>query len=234
MPKEVEIDHRAFIKSLSQEQRRELTSKSNWAGVGHLTFYLLALVITGLIIQSGLPLWQLALPIHGILIVFLFTLMHETIHRTVFENRWANDVVAWCCGIVLVLPPAWFRYFHFAHHRHTQDPENDPELESPKPETWVQYWRHVSGMPIWMAQIKALLINAFGNPDYNYVPEAGRGVIRTRSALDAGDLWRCRIAYRRSIMSGDTLIWLWIIPAILGTTILALLPVWPNMDAALL
>ena len=47
---------------------------------------------------------------------------------------WLNDAVALGrAARSLMLPPAYFRAFHFAHHRHTQDPARDPELAAPKP-----------------------------------------------------------------------------------------------------
>jgi fatty acid desaturase len=43
--------------------------------------------------------------------------------RTAFKSRRLNRGVAFAAGLFLLLPPNWFRYFHFAHHRHTQDPD---------------------------------------------------------------------------------------------------------------
>ncbi len=212
------MDHRAFIKSLSQEQRRELTTKSNSAGLIHLVLYIVALIVAGSIIYLELPFWQIALPLHGALIVFLFTLMHEVIHRTVFEKRWANDAVAWLCGIIIILPPAWFRYFHFAHHRHTQDPDNDPELASPKPETTWQYWKHISGIPIWVGQVKTLFTNALSSPEYDYVPDAGRADLKMEARVM---LTLYGLAGMISVIFiSKVLIWLWIIPALIGQPLL--------------
>ena len=50
----------------------------------------------------------------------------KSIHWTAFRSRRLNDAVAWACGALLLLPPAYFRAFHFAHHRHTQDPGARP------------------------------------------------------------------------------------------------------------
>ena len=48
--------------------------------------------------------------------------MHESIHRTAFKNRRLNDWVAAVLGFLIVLPADYFRFFHFAHHRYTQNP----------------------------------------------------------------------------------------------------------------
>jgi fatty acid desaturase len=53
-----------------------------------------------------------ALILHGIVLVFLFAPLHESLHRTAFRSRWLNNGVAWFAGLVLLLPPDWFRAFH--------------------------------------------------------------------------------------------------------------------------
>lgn len=70
--------------------------------------------------------------------------VHECIHRTAFATRCLNDAAAWACGALLMLPPEYFRLFHFAHHRFTQDPARDPELATPRPATLASYLWHVS------------------------------------------------------------------------------------------
>ncbi|TIT85032.1 MAG: fatty acid desaturase, partial [Mesorhizobium sp.] len=117
--------------------------------------------------------WPVLMLPQGILIVFLFTLLHETVHRTAFETQWLNDAVARLCSLAIALPADWFRYFHFAHHRFTQDPQNDPELAFPKPETLRQYIVHVSGLPVWWGHFKTLYRNASGRCRDSYVPSKG-------------------------------------------------------------
>jgi len=56
---------------------------------------------------------------YGTCLVFLFAPLHETIHGTAFRSRRLNRVVSAACGWILVLPPRYFRAFHFEHHRHT-------------------------------------------------------------------------------------------------------------------
>ena len=91
------------------------------------------LAATGAAIATADASWwlALALPAHGVSLVFLFAPFHETIHHTAFRGRRLNDAVAWFCGAVLMPPSVAFRHFHLAHHRYTQDPARDPELRSP-------------------------------------------------------------------------------------------------------
>ena len=214
------MDHRELIKSLTAEQRIALTSKSDAIGLLHLASYLGTIAIVGVLIFLRVPFWPFLMVAQGILIVFLFTLMHEAMHRTVFASQWLNDGVGALCGFVLLLPPAWFRYFHFAHHRHTQDPENDPELATPKPETVRDYAIHVSGIPVWKNAVLTLLSNAFGAPEYDYVPASQRKVIQTEARrMLAGYVLvvACSLA-----LQSTALIWLWIVPALLGQPFLRL------------
>lgn len=73
--------------------------------------------------------------------------------------------------IPMVIPMTWFRYFHLAHHRFTNDPENDPELNTAKPETAGQYLWHISGIPIWRGNIGKLFKNATRDNHDPYAPK---------------------------------------------------------------
>ena len=120
-------------------------------------------------ILMEIPCWPLLMPPLGIMIVFLFTLLHETSHKTVFKSAWLNRVVAQICGFLIFVPAKWFRHFHFEHHRYTQDPDRDPELVKSKPDTISQFVLHISGVPFWMSQLRVLWRNACGDFD-SFVP----------------------------------------------------------------
>ena len=217
---ESEIDHRAMIASLSNEDRKMLTARSDAAGLVHLSIHVAALMVTGSLILNAVPYWQLILPIHGVLLIFLFTLLHEAIHETVFKTKWINTIVARICGFLIALPPDWFRYFHFAHHRHTNDPDNDPELGVEKPETLRGFVFMVSGIPVWIFHIKTLFRNAWGRCDDPYVPKNGFVKVR-REARIMLLLYGVLIA-GSFMLSTTVLLWLWVVPAILGQPFLRL------------
>ena len=46
--------------------------------------------------------------------------------------------------------------FHLAHHRHTQDPERDPELTMPAPSTLDAYVWRVMALPYWRTRLTVL------------------------------------------------------------------------------
>jgi fatty acid desaturase len=159
---------------------KALASRSDAKGLRQLAGHLLLLAVTGFVVSRsvGSPWLVPALLLHGAALVFLFAPLHECIHRTAFRSIWLNDLVAWVCGAVLVLPPTWFRHFHFAHHRWTQDPARDPELARAKPVSVGGWLLYVSGMPYWRAAILGLLRRAAGRFDDPFVPaRARRGVI---------------------------------------------------------
>src|SRR5882757_4979516 len=208
------MDHRDVIASLTNEERNRLTAKSDFSGLVQLAAHWGAIVIIGVLIAAKVPFWPLLMLPQGILIVFLFTLLHETAHRTAFETQRLNDLVARVCSLAIALPADWFRYFHFAHHRFTQDPENDPELAFPKPETRRQYLIHVSGIPLWWGHLKTLYTNAMGRRQDSYVPSKGRPKVRTEA--------RAMIAFYAVVLvlavwfEVTVLLYVWIVPALLG------------------
>ncbi len=217
---EARLDHIGLIRMLSVEQRSALTRTSDLQGLIYLALHSSAIAITGWLIVERVPFWPIVMVAHGAMIIFLFTLLHETSHATAFRSAWLNKAVAGVCGFVILLPPVWFRYFHFAHHRHTHVPDRDPELAAPKPETALHYLLHISGIPVWWSQIKTLLRNALGRCDDEFVPKSRRRSVCRES--------RVMIALYASIaalsiwIGTSELLYLWTIPAVLGQPFLRL------------
>lgn len=214
------MNQQQFIRSLSTEQRRALTQKSDVAGFRYLVLHGALIVLLGSLIVLQVPLWPVLMLPQGILIVFLFTLLHETVHRTPFATSVVNDRVGLVCGFLLGLAPEWFRSFHFAHHRYTQDPEKDPELASKKPATVWQYLVHVSGLPVWLSHFKTLLCNARGDCEDEYVPDAKRPQVRSEARWMLGSyllIFTVSVIFQWSFV-----LYVWLIPALLGQPFLRL------------
>lgn len=215
------MDHREIVTSfLSQEQRDHLTDKSDLPGLPPLALHLGAILVLGTLIVLKVRFWPWLMIPQGILIVFLFTLLHETIHQTAFRSAWLNETVARLASFMLALPADWFRYFHFAHHRFTQDPGKDPELAFAKPATPWEYARHVSGLPVWWGHVKTLAINALGRCRDGFVPQKGHGKLRmeARAMLAAYAVIAALCVYFRT----PALVFAWILPALLGQPFLRL------------
>lgn len=189
---------------------------SDRAGLTHLVGHLLLLAATaGLVAWArGSLLLPVALVLHGIVLTFLFAPLHEAVHRTAFRSRRLNDGVAAAAGFVLLLPPNWFRAFHFAHHRHTQMPGRDPELDIKQVDTWPDYLIHLSGWRFWTSAIRLLLRHARGRADAPFVPpQLEPRLVREARLMLLG--YGIVAAVSLLIMSDAALIY-WVVPVILG------------------
>jgi len=214
------LDHKRAIAALDPALRQRLLAKSDGPGLLRLTVHAGLIWLFGIAIARGCLGWPLLLPLQGILIVFLFTLLHETLHETPFKTPALNTIVGAITGFALALGPTWFRCFHFAHHRHTHDPERDPELASPKPQTLAAYVKHVSGIPFWITNARGLIVNALGRNADPFVPERARARVALEARLMlAGYVLLAAISYAAG---SALLVWVWIIPALLGQPFLRL------------
>lgn len=209
-----EFDHRALIAGLTAEQRRELTGLSDGKGLVQLMLHLGLIGLLALPVALRLPYWPLFLAPLGIALIFLFTALHESIHGTAFRSPWLNQAVAHAAGFIVLVPATWFRYFHFAHHRHTQDDKLDPELMAPKPETVRQYIKYLSGIPVWISLAKSLSVNALGRANEDFVPAKARPQIVREARVTLVLYGLCLAA--SLFWRNAALLWLWIVPVLLG------------------
>ena len=202
---------------IDRPEMRELRRLSDWPGSLHLALHLGALFAAGALVAVAPSLvWRIpAQALEGAILVFLFAPLHESIHRTAFRNRRLNDAVAAIIGFLLVLPAGYFRFFHFCHHRYTQNPERDPELASPKPRNLGQWLLVVTGLPVWKAHVVGVLRHAAGKivdePYLTTIP--ARLVVReARIHLALYALVAVVSLALRSTAALD----FWIVPAMLG------------------
>ncbi|SMY07992.1 fatty acid desaturase [Flavimaricola marinus] len=213
-----QLDHKAVLAQVSPADRARLTARSDVAGLAHLAGHVGVIVVTSALIWSGVPGWWLLLPVQGVLLVFLFTLEHECTHKTPFASARLNEAVGHLCGVVLVLPFTWFRYFHLAHHKWTNLPGQDPELDGPPIRTWAQWLRHVSGIPYWVSEIRLLGRLALGQERPAYLPEAAR----QKAEREARALITLYAFAVLSLFWSSAVLWLWIVPVLLGQPVLRL------------
>ena len=200
---------------------QRLARRSNARGLLQLGAHLLLLLLAGLALAASQGLMQLpALLLYGALLTFLFAPLHETIHRTAFRSRWINDWVAAPIGFVLLIPARWFRAFHYAHHRHTQDPAHDPELIGQPPLTRAGYWYRVSGIPFWKENLRLLLQHASGRVDEVYIdPAKHPDIVREARIHVAG---YAALLLLSLLTSSAVIWWYWILPALLTQPLLRL------------
>jgi fatty acid desaturase len=194
-----------------------LRRASDRAGLVHLAGHAALIAVTGTAVALA-DRWLLLAPAvlaHGVALTFLFAPLHETIHGTAFRTAWINRAVAAICGAVLVLPPNYFRWFHFAHHRFTQDPDRDPELVTPKPRTRADYLYQLSGIGYWAGQVRILFRFARGGELPDFVPARARG----RAIGEARAYLAVYLAIFALATAGGWLswvLWLWVVPVVAG------------------
>jgi len=200
---------------------RALSERRDGPGVRRILAHLGLLVLTGAgILAAPGVFWLVPAFAHGIVLMFLFAPLHETVHRTAFRSGWLNRVVGDVAGFVLVLPPRWFAAFHFAHHRFTQDPARDPELAAPKPTTLLGYAWIVSGIEYWFRTSRGLVRRAFGIAPDAFLDDR----LRARAIAEA----RVYLALYATLAVGsvalgsDLVLKLWVVPALLGQPFLRL------------
>ena len=208
------MDHKSFINSLPSHTRRKLNQRSNKPGLIRLFFHWGLIIAFGVAIHLSVPGWPLLLIPQGILIVFVFTVLHEAIHQSAFKSGWLNHAAARVCGFLIFLPCTWFKYFHFAHHRFTQIPGEDPELDYEKPNNTLSYVSYFSGIPTWLGHFKTLLENSVGQASPKLVPKNAEICIVTEARLL---ILIYTLILGGAIFNGSmSLFWCWILPLLLG------------------
>ena len=211
------MDHKSFLKTLNAKDKARLNARSEARGLRHLMMYCAVLGVMSSWIFFALPLWQIMLIPHGILISFLFTLQHECTHNTPFKTLWLNSIMGHLIAFLLFQPFLWFRYFHLAHHKYTNIPGKDPELDGhEKPSSWGAFVRHLSTVDYWWAKVTTLIGNSVGPLTASYIPPRKRRALRAEAVL-------LIVAYGVVFaMAPTAMLWLWIVPLILGFPVLRL------------
>jgi beta-carotene hydroxylase len=91
-----------------------------------------AYAVTVVLALTGtLTLW-LATPLVGVLTYLSYTVLHESAHGSISGSqqhmRWLNEALGYAAAWILMIPLTAHRHEHLAHHRHTNDPEGDPDF----------------------------------------------------------------------------------------------------------
>jgi fatty acid desaturase len=204
---------------------QQLCRRSNRAGalrtLGHYGAILLVGMLIGLIVSADGVLWALPLMLlQGVLVAFLFMAVHETAHKTAFDSRPLNMAVGYLSGFLIGLPYEYYCLFHWEHHRHTQDPEKDPELiVGPKPRSETQLAIAYSGLQQVAGRLRLLLTHAVtGKVTVPWVPAGRRAtIVREARAYVAG---YALLLLASLALHSALLLWVWVLPVLLGQLIL--------------
>jgi len=206
---------------LPPELIQQLTRRSDARGLAQLGAHLALLLLAGIALRESRDSIYLVftLPIYAAVLIFLFAPLHETIHYTVFKARWLNNLVAAPIGFLLLLPFQYFRVFHYAHHRHTQNSEKDPELLDMKP-LRQRYWLYLSGLPTWWQSFNTIWRHAQGRIDESYIEARHHTMVINEARLHLAGY--ALLLLGSLLTSSAVLWWYWILPALVGQPLLRL------------
>jgi beta-carotene hydroxylase len=94
--------------------------------------FVICVSILGLVwyacMAQGVSLWA-GMLINGVTAYFLFSVVHDSSHNAVSRNKLLNEALG-RIGLIYFAPLAPMdvaRYIHMSHHKHTNDPERDPD-----------------------------------------------------------------------------------------------------------
>lgn len=213
------MSERNGVPRLHKAQLDTLTRIDARAGWRHLLAH--GGLILGCVVLTLHVSWLFSLAL-GLCLGALFPLMHEATHRHVLASPRGNAHLALICGAVLLVPATWFRYFHQAHHRYTQDPERDPELAQPRPATRAAYLWHLTGIPAWVASVTLLAAQATENRADPFVPQRAAGAIRreARGIILCHFILLTAILLMAGIWGAVDLLWVSYIPLAIGQVFL--------------
>ena len=151
-------------KLITGEKLRVYNQRSNLRGALQTGSHLAAIGLAAYALQLSwgsfwAVLWFVVL---GTLLNFLYAGQHELSHWTVFKTRWLNNVFGHLFGFIVLMPREHDRMEHYQHHRHTQDPELDGELQgAPFYNGMASYVWYASGIGYWIGIVWRTIGTAF-------------------------------------------------------------------------
>ena len=121
----VELSH-WYRCSIERKVLKELTKKSDWAGIKHVAIYFLSLIIVGYCAYLTWGTWWslLFFIIYGNIYSCIDSIWHETGHNTAFKSKFLNNFFYQIACFMNNFEPIRWRWSHFKHHSHTafEDP----------------------------------------------------------------------------------------------------------------
>lgn len=146
-----------------RELLRRIMIRRDGPGLARLAVQATLLIGSGVatcrLAAAGSPWWWAAASLCGLALLACFPLLHESAHGTAFRSPALNRVGMWWGAALMLQAPAFFKEFHWEHHRHTQDPTRDPEvmmapwLLGKWPRNIFTYLALASGQALWTGKL---------------------------------------------------------------------------------
>jgi fatty acid desaturase len=212
------------MRTVPAAELKRLSTPSDAAGARQTLAHVALLVAGGWLVLATRGTWWVApaLLVQAVFVNALFAAMHESVHYGSFQSRWAADLLAFFSGAAILNNAGFYRAYHMAHHRYTQDPLRDPELvTSGTPRTWGNYLLRVSAIPFFSLRFRDIVLFPFGfRGDVTYIEEKawpevrrwGRWLLALYVVLLAGSI----------ALHTTVLLWVWIFPLLIGAPLLRL------------
>jgi beta-carotene hydroxylase len=139
-----------------------------WWGIGGTLVWL---TLWPLVLMGIMPLWAGAIAAM-IIVTYAYLPAHEALHNNIAMRHsrlyWLNELVAEVALIPLGFPRRPARMTHIEHHRHTNDPQGDPDYVTRAPNMRAAIWQSLrerhSRTSLRLLAYRQLLIGK-GTPD---------------------------------------------------------------------
>ena len=116
-----------FRPNIDKEILKELTKKSDFKGLTHVSIYYGFLVLAGLLAYHTWGTWWSVFwfYVYGNIYCFWNPIWHETGHKTAFKSKFLNEFFYYISCFMAYFEPTRWRFTHFTHHGNTYS-TNDP------------------------------------------------------------------------------------------------------------
>ena len=204
---------------------RTMNEPRDGPGLVFLAGHTATLVATSWLVALSWGTWWAvaAIFVHGVVVVHLFAPFHETSHASAFRTPWLNRALVWITGVAIGIPPTFFKWEHFAHHTHTNDPERDPQL-IPMAEGASGYFLYASALPYFEYLLGSLMRFAagrFNETEAGFLDTENRKRVR-REAIAMWAVYGTLAAW--SLATGSwALVMFWLLPRLAGEPVMRII-----------
>lgn len=155
---------------IDKKTLKDLSKKRSWPGIYYTSMYWIALIFFGYMTYTTWGTWWgiLWIWLYGTVYAFSGAYDHESRHRTLFKQRWLNDLFNYIFSFMTDFEPVRWRWSHTLHHSytlHTNEPL-DFEIQVDRPSKLFKYYMFFIpfGPLLWIHQsyLKDTLLCALG------------------------------------------------------------------------
>lgn len=220
VPRQASLD--ALRQVLTRKEVNAVAERSNAEGLKQSAFHGCCIAATAAALALAFHCDVFALEVcaflaHAYVLSFVFMPLHEAVHKTAFKNNTLNLVLAWVAGTATMRPPRYYLLYHYQHHKHTGDPDKDPELAETLTDfaidSWGKYLLYLSSIPFWYGVFMSHVIHACGTADESFLVSE-----RTRQEV-IGEARRqvafyCFLVMASVYFQSSVVLWYWFLPTL--------------------